>query len=150
MPDAIPQELKVSLYRIAQEAVQNAIKHSGAGEMLLSLTGKGDSLVLVVGDHGAGFDVDAAMQRGLGLVSMAERLEPFGGQPAGSSPRAAPARGSKRPYPAGNSPGRDSGNGLIVGLRRPQSRQPRRHEGQARRDIAIAVSSSSPAECLIT
>jgi signal transduction histidine kinase len=92
VPDAIPQELKVSLYRIAQEAVQNAIKHSGAGEIFVSLTGKGDSLVLVVGDHGAGFDVDAAMQRGLGLVSMAERLEPFGGSLRIQSTRGAGTR----------------------------------------------------------
>jgi len=92
VPDAIPQELKVSLYRIAQEAVQNAIKHSGAGEIFVSLTGKGDSLVLVVGDHGAGFDVDAAMHRGLGLVSMAERLEPFGGSLRIQSTRGAGTR----------------------------------------------------------
>jgi signal transduction histidine kinase len=79
VPDAIPQDLKICLYRIAQEAVQNAVKHSGAREITMSLTGSGDALTLIVADRGAGFDVDAAMSRGLGLVSMGERLEPFGG-----------------------------------------------------------------------
>jgi signal transduction histidine kinase len=79
VPDAISQDLKVCLYRVAQEAVQNAIKYSGAREIFMSLTGSGEALTLIVGDHGAGFDVDAAMQRGLGLVSMGERLEVFGG-----------------------------------------------------------------------
>ena len=79
VPDAIAQDLKVCLYRVAQEAVQNAIKYSGAREIFMSLAGTGDALTLVVGDHGAGFDAQASMHRGLGLVSMGERVEAFGG-----------------------------------------------------------------------
>jgi signal transduction histidine kinase len=45
----------------------------------MSLAGTGDALTLVVGDHGAGFDAQASMHRGLGLVSMGERVEAFGG-----------------------------------------------------------------------
>jgi len=79
VPEAIAQDLKVCLYRVAQEAVQNAIKYSGAREIFMSLAGAGDALTLIVGDHGAGFDAKASMQRGLGLVSMGERVEAFGG-----------------------------------------------------------------------
>jgi signal transduction histidine kinase len=79
VPDAIAQDLKVCLYRVAQEAVQNAIKYSGAREIFMSLAGTGDALTLIVGDHGTGFDAQASMHRGLGLVSMGERVEAFGG-----------------------------------------------------------------------
>jgi len=79
VPAVIPQDVMLCVYRIAQEAVQNAIKHSGAREIAMSLTGKEDTLTLTVVDDGAGFDVGSSMARGLGLISMGERLEPFGG-----------------------------------------------------------------------
>ena len=79
VPAIVPQDVMLCIYRIAQEAVQNAIKHSGAHEVAMSLTGRGDTLTLTVVDDGAGFDVGSATTRGLGLISMGERLEPFGG-----------------------------------------------------------------------
>ena len=79
VPAAIPQDVMLCVYRIAQEAVQDVIKHSAAREIAISLTGRGETLTLTVADDGIGFDVGAAMTRGLGLISMVERLEAFGG-----------------------------------------------------------------------
>jgi signal transduction histidine kinase len=78
VPAHIPQDLMLCLYRIAQEALQNAIKYSGASEITIRLAGSPEGLTLSVADDGVGFDV-AAARGGLGLISMRERLEPFGG-----------------------------------------------------------------------
>ncbi len=79
VPESIPQDLTLCLYRIAQEALQNAIKYSASHEITVRLSGTPDGLTLTIADNGTGFDVDAARDRGLGLTSMVERLEPFGG-----------------------------------------------------------------------
>jgi signal transduction histidine kinase len=67
------------LFRVAQEALQNALKYSHAGHVSVSLTGVGEELALTVVDDGAGFDVDVEWGKGLGLISMAERVEAVGG-----------------------------------------------------------------------
>jgi signal transduction histidine kinase len=67
------------LYRVVQEALQNAVKHSGAREIFVHLQGGDAGLTATVVDDGAGFDVDAKFGKGLGLVSMTERLEAVGG-----------------------------------------------------------------------
>jgi PAS domain S-box-containing protein len=69
--DAVPPEVSLCVYRVAQEALQNSIKHSGVDEAEVVLTQSGDTLTLVVSDRGAGMSEDAA--RGLGLVSIRER-----------------------------------------------------------------------------
>jgi len=79
VPPRVAQEPVLCLYRIAQEALQNALRHSGAGTIAMRLAGADGGLVLTVTDDGAGFDVDAVDGRGLGLVSMRERLEAVGG-----------------------------------------------------------------------
>jgi len=79
VPAVLPQDVMLCFYRIAQEGLQNAIKHSGAGAIAMSLIGDGPALTLTIADDGAGFDVGSAVARGLGLISMEERLEPFGG-----------------------------------------------------------------------
>jgi signal transduction histidine kinase len=79
VPPRLPQEPVLCLYRIAQEAVQNAVRHGGAREISMRLVGSADGLTLTVTDNGAGFDVKAVQERGLGLISMRERLEPVGG-----------------------------------------------------------------------
>jgi signal transduction histidine kinase len=79
IPAALPHEITLCLYRIVQEALQNAIRHSAAREVQVSLRGGEDQLTLMIVDDGVGFDVDAAWGKGLGLLSMSERLESIDG-----------------------------------------------------------------------
>src|SRR5262249_39527253 len=80
VPDDIRPEVALALFRVLQEALTNAIKHSGSLQLTVSLTRSGDDVVLLVGDTGHGFDPDGALQsHGLGLVSMQERLKLVGG-----------------------------------------------------------------------
>jgi signal transduction histidine kinase len=75
VPASVPQAAAVCLYRIAQEALQNVIKHSAARHAEVDLQGINGEICLRVQDDGKGFDADAASgQGGLGLVSMRERL----------------------------------------------------------------------------
>jgi PAS domain S-box-containing protein len=80
VPDAVPEDVGLCLYRIVQEALRNVIKHSGTCLATVELTGAPDGLRLRVGDEGAGFDPAAARGGGLGLVSMRERLYLVGGE----------------------------------------------------------------------
>jgi signal transduction histidine kinase len=77
-PDLAP-ELTVCVFRVAQEAVQNAMKYSKARTITVRLQGDARGLVLNVLDDGLGFDVAGAWGKGLGLISMQERLEAVGG-----------------------------------------------------------------------
>jgi signal transduction histidine kinase len=79
VPATLPADLTLCLFRVAQEAVQNALTHSGAHHVSMHLSGGPDGLALTVADDGAGFDVNDAWHRGLGLVSMRERVEAVGG-----------------------------------------------------------------------
>jgi signal transduction histidine kinase len=76
----VPPEVRVALYRIAQEALNNVAKHSGAGRAKVTLRdweGPG-SLELIVQDDGCGFDVHGAGPGRLGLSIMSERAESIG------------------------------------------------------------------------
>lgn len=66
---------EIALFRIAQEALSNAVRHGGAGEIVVSLEGGPDELVLSVRDDGVGFDVAKAEQHysGLGLRNIRDR-----------------------------------------------------------------------------
>jgi signal transduction histidine kinase len=69
------------LYRIAQEAVTNAIRHSGSPELRISLSEEADKLVMEVEDQGGGFDLQEAIHRedaGLGLRAMEYRASLIG------------------------------------------------------------------------
>lgn len=79
VPPALPPEMTLCLYRIAQEALQNAIKHGAAGHISVRLTARGNDVVLTIADDGTGFDIDRAWGRGLGLISMSERVEAVAG-----------------------------------------------------------------------
>jgi signal transduction histidine kinase len=72
---------EVALFRIAQEAVRNAIVHGSARHMTVSLLRPNGHVELTVSDDGSGFDVEAARKKGagLGLLSMSERAHVFGG-----------------------------------------------------------------------
>jgi signal transduction histidine kinase len=74
VPNSLPRDISLSLFRVTQEALQNALKHSGVRQFWVSLRGTADEIQLEVGDEGVGFDLAAALQeKGLGLVSMQER-----------------------------------------------------------------------------
>jgi PAS domain S-box-containing protein len=76
VPHQVPWDVSLSLFRVAQEAVHNSAKHSGAQQCTVQLWGAPDEIHLVVSDTGKGFELDAARAgRGLGLVSMDERLK---------------------------------------------------------------------------
>ena len=62
-----------------QEALQNAIKHSGTAKVTVRLRGTGDHIELTVDDFGIGFDLETKQGRGLGLTSMRERLKAVDG-----------------------------------------------------------------------
>ena len=75
IPHSLPKDISLCLFRVAQEALHNAVKYSGTNQFTVRLLGMVDCVQLVVSDAGAGFDVDAAKsKRGLGLVSMQERV----------------------------------------------------------------------------
>ena len=63
---------ETAVYRIAQEAISNALRHSGAGQILVSLTQRQRSVALQVSDTGRGLRPGAPLA-GLGLASMRER-----------------------------------------------------------------------------
>ena len=70
LPDLDPQR-ETALYRVAQEAIGNALRHSGSKQVTVSLTQRQRSVVLEVTDKGRGFDPRSLA--GLGLASMRER-----------------------------------------------------------------------------
>ena len=75
VPRAVPEDKALCLYRIAQEALHNVVKHSGATEARVELATEGSELRLAVTDDGVGFDPEAMSANGsLGLVSMGERV----------------------------------------------------------------------------
>jgi len=75
VPRNLPQEVALSLFRVLQEALQNAVKYSGTDHFEVELCGTDSDLTLKVRDFGPGFDVAEAMKtKGLGLVSMRERI----------------------------------------------------------------------------
>jgi PAS domain S-box-containing protein len=75
VPATLPRDTALCLYRIAQESLQNVIKHSAAQHAAVKLSGNGDSIRLRVVDDGCGFDAASRDgKEGLGLVGMRERL----------------------------------------------------------------------------
>ena len=73
-----PVEVKIALYRIAQEALNNIAKHSGAGQANVSLTCQEDQAELEVIDNGQGFAIESARSGSLGLGIMRERAAKIG------------------------------------------------------------------------
>lgn len=67
------------LYRIAQESINNAVKHGGAKTVTVRLAGEGDQAVLTVSDDGSGFDPRLQARNGMGLRSMRYRADLLGG-----------------------------------------------------------------------
>jgi signal transduction histidine kinase len=76
----LPARVEVGLYRIAQEALNNALQHSMAGRITVRMRSEADCVILEVSDDGRGFDRASRTGRGgLGLQGMKERAEEMGG-----------------------------------------------------------------------
>jgi signal transduction histidine kinase len=71
----VPFDVGICLFRVLQEALHNAVKHSGEKRFEVQLAEHSNEYHLIVIDHGRGFDVEAAIRgQGLGLTSMGERV----------------------------------------------------------------------------
>ena len=81
-PPRLPGVRAAQVFRIAQEALQNALRHAEAEHIEVRLEDGGGALVLCVADDGRGFDVNDGAVRGrrLGLTSMEERAAEIGGR----------------------------------------------------------------------
>jgi PAS domain S-box-containing protein len=80
LPTPLPPDISLCFFRVLQEALRNAAKHSGVRHFEVRLWGTSGEIQLTVSDSGLGFDTEAAKtSRGLGLVSMAERLKMLNG-----------------------------------------------------------------------
>jgi two-component system NarL family sensor kinase len=92
----LPPDLETLVFRIAQEALTNVVRHSGAADAGVALRVRAASLVLAVADRGAGFEpaaLDPAAQgAGSGLSGIRDRVELFGGR---CSIRSAPGAGTR-------------------------------------------------------
>jgi PAS domain S-box-containing protein len=76
LPSRLSADISLCLFRVLQEALHNAAKHSGGQRFEVRLWGIADEMHLTVNDFGRGFDREAAKTRqGIGLISMEERLK---------------------------------------------------------------------------
>jgi signal transduction histidine kinase len=74
-PKSLPRDVSLSLFRVVQEALRNAVKYSGQKDFEVRLEGISGALELEVIDRGIGFDMASVKQTaGLGLTSMRERI----------------------------------------------------------------------------
>ncbi len=80
----VPDALKVVIFRILQESMNNIVKHAEAKRIRISLRKRDDRIELVIKDNGKGFDVEetlsqVGMKKGMGIIGMKERTELSGG-----------------------------------------------------------------------
>jgi len=81
VPTTVAPDVALCLFRVAQEALRNAVRHSAARRIRVALRGADDTLHLSVQDDGRGFDPSVvSSSQGLGLISMQERMKLVGGQ----------------------------------------------------------------------
>jgi signal transduction histidine kinase len=92
VPADVPERIALCVCRVAQEAVQNAVKHSGSPAIDVELIGGAGQLTLRIADRGRGFDPRCIQTDGLGLLTMRERVELTGGRFAIDS---APSAGTR-------------------------------------------------------
>ena len=78
-PD-LPLKVKQDLYRVAQEAMHNTVKHAHANKIDLRLHQTGGVVIMEVWDNGRGFDTSTSFPGHLGLHSMSERVRSHGGE----------------------------------------------------------------------
>jgi len=78
LPDDLPEEVQIALFRVIQEALTNVARHSGAGQASVVVSRHGGHIRVVVEDDGRGFDTGGPSNR-LGLPGIRERVELIGG-----------------------------------------------------------------------
>ncbi len=76
----LPLRVEVGVYRIAQEALTNAVRHAHAGHITVRLIAQPDQLELTIADDGRGFDVSQLPKDRFGLLGLNERTRLLGGQ----------------------------------------------------------------------
>jgi len=80
IPPAVPDNISLCLFRVLQEALHNAAKHSGVSHLEVNMRGASSEIQLTIRDRGVGFDPeDDTKRRGLGLISIRERVGLVGG-----------------------------------------------------------------------
>ena len=80
-PATVNKDVTLCVFRIAQESLRNCVKHSQAQSVRVVLTKTRSAIRLLVSDNGCGFDTNSdSMERGLGFISMKERLHLVGGR----------------------------------------------------------------------
>jgi signal transduction histidine kinase len=84
VPDHLPPEIEIAVFRAVQEAVSNVVRHAKADKVLIEIAASKDGLEIDVEDDGEGFDPEevggpSASGRGLGILGMHERMELIGG-----------------------------------------------------------------------
>jgi len=81
LPERLPPLIEIALYRVLQEAMTNAARHSGGDTVSVILIRRGEGVRAIVEDNGRGFDPVSARRTGqsVGLHAMAERMELIGG-----------------------------------------------------------------------
>ncbi len=80
-PATLERDITLCVFRIAQEGLRNCVKHSGAESARVVLTKTRSAVRLVVSDNGCGFNTKSGlMEKGLGFISMKERLHLLGGE----------------------------------------------------------------------
>jgi len=88
----LPSRVEVGLYRIAQEALANIVRHAQATRVTIMLTIEARRVVCVITDDGQGFDVDAITPGRYGLIGLNERAKLLGGAATIAS---APGKGAR-------------------------------------------------------
>jgi signal transduction histidine kinase len=76
---ALPPPAEHAVLRLVQEALANAVKHGDPTTVRVRLAAEGGSVVVTVADDGCGFDPAASARRGMGLISMRDRVQELGG-----------------------------------------------------------------------
>jgi signal transduction histidine kinase len=75
----LPEDVTITFHRIAQESLNNVVRHAEATEVSITLDCDQNGIVLRVRDNGRGFDPSTIPAGHLGLSIMAERIEKIGG-----------------------------------------------------------------------
>jgi signal transduction histidine kinase len=116
LPASLPTELSLSLFRVVQEALRNATKHSGVKRFEVRLWGSTGEIHLSISDLGAGFDTETAMKStGLGLTSMQERLRLVHGELSiNSQPRGGTTIHARIPFDSSSDSARANRVGIAV------------------------------------
>jgi signal transduction histidine kinase len=100
VPEDLPDETKIAIYRLVQEALNNAVRHSGARNAKVVARRLAKSIVVRVTDDGRGFD--PLRSRGMGILGMEERVKRLGGTlRVESQPGKGAAVTAEFPFPGG-------------------------------------------------